>query len=213
MTAMVDKQPPPKINIIPAGQGIPRSKSNGAAPSRLSTNKHPPAAAKVEAEAEHLREIEGQDYHMMEGVIRRRLSSRFRRPGQFIRVFIYKPLQDLCNVPIPLEEALDSFDESPEIEREAINFIVGDSQVEPSGQEDKQQAKQPILKVKSSSEPPPDGHKSKASSRPVVKIGTSNVSTDDQEGITLTRSVNLLSMPCSQLRPEEDVTIIVEDEC
>ncbi|KAI9554622.1 hypothetical protein GHT06_019895 [Daphnia sinensis] len=206
MTAMVDQQPPPKINIIPAGQGIPRSKSNGAAPSRLSTNKHPPAAAKVEAEAEHLREIEGQDYHMMEGIIRRRL----HRDSEDLD----NSLEDLCNVPIPLEEALDSFDESPEIEREAINFIVGDSQVGPSGQEDKQQqAKQPILKVKSSSEPPPDGHKSKASSRPVVKIGTSNVSTDDQEGISLTRSVNLLSMPCSQLRPEEDVTIIVEDEC
>ena len=72
-TAMVDQQqPPPKINIIPAGQGLPRSKSSGGA-SRLPTNKHPPAAAKVEAEAEHLREIEGQDYQMMEGIIRRRL--------------------------------------------------------------------------------------------------------------------------------------------
>lgn len=123
-------------------------------------------------------------------------------------------MQDLCNVPIPLEEALDSFDESPEIEREAINFIVGESLVEHSGQEDKQQqAKQPILKVKSSSEPPPDGHKSKTLSRPVVKIGTNNSSPEDQEVINLTRSVNLLAMPCSQLRPEEDVTIIVEDEC
>ncbi len=73
MTAVVDQQqPPPKINIIPAGQGLPRSKSGGAAP-RLSTTKHPPAAAKVEAEAEHLREIERQDYQMMEGITRRRL--------------------------------------------------------------------------------------------------------------------------------------------
>jgi len=29
--------------------------------------------ARVEAEAEHLRDVEGQDYHMMEGIIRRRL--------------------------------------------------------------------------------------------------------------------------------------------
>lgn len=73
MTAVVDQQqPPPKINIIPAGQGLPRSKSGGAAP-RLSTTIHPPAAAKVEAEAEHLREIERQDYQMMEGITRRRL--------------------------------------------------------------------------------------------------------------------------------------------
>ena len=68
---MVDQQQTlPKINVIPAGQSLSRSKSSAP---RLSANKHPPAAAKVEAEAEHLREIEGQDYQMMEGIIRRRL--------------------------------------------------------------------------------------------------------------------------------------------
>ena len=54
----------PKINIIPpttAHQRITRAGSAGNQPD------------KVEAEAEHLREIEGQDYHMMEGIIRRRL--------------------------------------------------------------------------------------------------------------------------------------------
>lgn len=58
---------PPKINIIPAGP-LCRTKSNNTS----SRTKHPPAAAKVEAEAEHLREIEGQDYQMMEPIIRRR---------------------------------------------------------------------------------------------------------------------------------------------
>lgn len=62
---------PPKINVIPA-TSLPRSLSTGAA-TRSTNVSHPPAAAKVEAEAEHLREIEGQDYHMMEGIIRRRL--------------------------------------------------------------------------------------------------------------------------------------------
>lgn len=62
--------PPPKINIISAAP-LPRSLSGGAA--TRSNTTHPPAAAKVEAEAEHLREIEGQDYQMMEGIIRRRL--------------------------------------------------------------------------------------------------------------------------------------------
>ena len=63
-----EQQPPPKINIIPAGP-LHRSLSSGA--SRAA--KHPPAAAKVKAEAEHLREIEGQDYQMMGPIIRRRL--------------------------------------------------------------------------------------------------------------------------------------------
>lgn len=56
----------PKINpILPAA----------SLSSRTRPGNHPPAAAaaKVEAEAEHLREIEGLDYHMMEGIIRRRL--------------------------------------------------------------------------------------------------------------------------------------------
>lgn len=61
---------PPKINIIPAAS-IPRSYSTGVPP--RSNQTHKPATAKVEAEAEHLREIEGQDYQMMEGIIRRRL--------------------------------------------------------------------------------------------------------------------------------------------
>lgn len=39
----------------------------------LVVGRNPAGTAKVEAEAEHLRELEGQDYHMMEGIIRRRL--------------------------------------------------------------------------------------------------------------------------------------------
>lgn len=54
----------PKINIIPPSTTHQRSTRAG------STGNQPD---KVEAEAEHLREIEGQDYHMMEGIIRRRL--------------------------------------------------------------------------------------------------------------------------------------------
>lgn len=38
--------------------------------------------------------------------------------------------QDLCNAPIPLDEALDSFDESPEIKNEAVTFSVGEPLIE-----------------------------------------------------------------------------------
>lgn len=109
----VTNDPPiaaPKINqnILPTAPSGSRSRPN------------PPAAAKVEAEAEHLREIEGQDYHMMEGIIRRRL----HRNSEDLDV----SLEDLCNAPILLDETLDSLEEVPETQEQgATAFIVGDS--------------------------------------------------------------------------------------
>jgi hypothetical protein len=128
-------------------------------------------------------------------------------------------------VPIPLEEALDSFDESPEIEQEAVNFQVGEKLLElkdgEEGRRDPPQVKQLPSKVsvKASSEPPPDGHAKPrvlATSRPLLKMTVSNPLTDEQEkdNPNLTRSVcNVRAMSHGHLRPEEDVTIIVEDEC
>ena len=49
--------------------------------------------------------------------------------------------QDLCNAPILLEEALDSFDESPEIQQGAINFLVGDVLVDDNKEEKRRQQK------------------------------------------------------------------------
>ena len=128
-------------------------------------------------------------------------------------------------MPIPLEEALDSFDESPEIEQEAVNFLVGekllDRKEEDEGRRDQPQIKQLTSKVsvKASSEPPPDGHAKPrllAPSRPLLKMTVSNPLTDEHETAhsNLTRSVgNVRAMSHGHLRPEEDVTIIVEDEC
>lgn len=134
-------------------------------------------------------------------------------------------LQDLCNVPIPLEEALDSFDESPEIEQEAVNFLVGEKLLErkeeDEGIRDQSPKKLSTSKVlaKASSEPPPDGHaklRILTPSRPLLKMTVSNPLTDEHETAqsNLTRSVgNIRALSHGHLRPEEDVTIIVEDEC
>lgn len=128
-------------------------------------------------------------------------------------------------MPIPLEEALDSFDESPEIEQEAVNFLVGEKILEmkegEEGRRDQPQMKQLTSKVsvKASSEPPPDvlaKTRVLAPSRPLLKMTVSNPLTDEQEtgNPNLTRSVcNVRAMSHGHLRPEEDVTIIVEDEC
>lgn len=63
----------PKMNII-APASLPRSLSTNGNNRTTGAGSQPAAAAaKVNAEAEHLREIEGQDYQMMEGIIRRRL--------------------------------------------------------------------------------------------------------------------------------------------
>jgi len=62
------QQPPvPPVTIEPPIAAPKINPNILPAPSSSRNRPNPPAAAKVEAEAEHLREIEGQDYHMMEG--------------------------------------------------------------------------------------------------------------------------------------------------
>lgn len=159
----------PKIAIIPPGS-LPRNLSNAG---------NNAAAAKVEAEAEHLREIEGQDYQMMEGIIRRRLHRDSEDLDNSLEVRRFVSIQpsgfnvalerqDLCNAPIPLDEAMDSFDEAHEIRQDAVNFMVGETLIDLDAEKLPKQ-KYPVisssapvasqsgavpLPAKSSSEPP-----------------------------------------------------------
>ena len=132
--------------------------------------------------------------------------------------------QDLCNAPILLEEALDSFDESPEIQQEAINFLVGDALVDDNKEEKQRQQKAATCVpstanpfsvmsnvIKASSEPPPDVQKRVvlANNRPVVVV----VKQPEEETVAhLARSANLIAMSHSHVKSEEDVAILVEEE-
>ena len=132
--------------------------------------------------------------------------------------------QDLCNAPILLEEALDSFDESPEIQQEAINFLVGDALVDDNKEEKQRQQKAAtgvpstanpfsVMSnvIKASSEPPPDLQKRVvlANNRPVVVV----VKQPEEETVAhLARSANLIAMSHSHVKSEEDVAILVEEE-
>lgn len=57
----------------PDAEAVNRSLAKPLPKSKLIGN-NSSGIAKVEAEAEHLRKLEGNDYHMMENIIRRRLS-------------------------------------------------------------------------------------------------------------------------------------------
>lgn len=219
---------PPKINVIPV-TSLPRSLSTGAS-TRSTKSKHPPAAAKVEAEAEHLREIEGQDYHMMEGIIRRRLHRDSEDLDNSLEVthhhhlifcllFVFRInfihccfvcFKDLCNAPIPgTEEALDSFDESSAIKPDgAVNFSVGDTLLEVSEMEEKRPRTVSFTSAKVGAELLLDVPK--RVHRP-VKPAISNETVDELSDVLPLPSTIATTPPCHG-KSDEDVTIVVEDD-
>ncbi len=164
---------------------------------------------------------------MMGPIIRRRL----HRDSEDLN----NSLEDLCNAPIPLEEALDSFDESPEINHDAINFLVGESLIE--FKEDKEEECKPKQKttavssaglvsppnpfsvsntIKSSNEPPPAPDVPKRlvvlANRPAVAVKMKAPEEDAAAVAILARSANFNAMSHSHVKSEEDVAILVEDE-
>lgn len=92
----------------------------------------------------------------------------------------------MCNAPIPAtEEALDSFDESPEIKQEAnVQFVVGDSLLEVKEDDDRRVR---TVSFTSSS----------------AKVGALVTEVDADIPIAMSHTY---------AKPDADVTIVVEDD-
>jgi len=104
--SLIQTSPLGYVTAMDSFPPLPRQLSNGGRAN----------PANVEAEAEHLRQMEGQDYRRMEGIIRRRL----HRDSENLEI----SLEDLCYAPIK-DDTLDSL-ELPDMEKD-VKFMLESS--------------------------------------------------------------------------------------
>lgn len=116
-----------------------------------------------------------------------------------------------------MEEALDSFDESPEIKQEAVNFLVGDALIEIKEPGDDYQDDKTQKTVSFTSNAAKVGYElvdiQKRTARPALLKINSSQSDEEEDTTSMIRSPSVIAISHSHSKPDVDVTIVVEDEC
>lgn len=113
-----------------------------------------------------------------------------------------------------MEEALDSFDESPEIQHEAVSFLVGDALIEINEEENGEKRQRTVSFSSNAAKNGGDTlDAQKRVARPALLKITSNQPDEEEATASLVRTTAAIAMSHSHLKPDEDVTIVVEEEC